>query len=29
MHDNDQIFAYLRAFDDAPPEQLSLFDGLM
>ena len=29
MHDNDQIFAYLRAFDDAPPEQLSLFDGLI
>lgn len=27
MHDNERIFAYLRAFDDAPTGQLSLFDG--
>ncbi len=29
MHDNDQIFAYLRAFDDPSSGQLNLFDGLM
>lgn len=29
MHDNDQIFAYLRAFDDPSAGQLSLFDGLI
>lgn len=29
MHDNDQIFAYLRAFDDPSAGQRSLFDGLI